>query len=173
MKRVLTFVGALALLPTVARAHCPLCTVGAGALAVLAASLGVSSVVVGVLIGAFALALSLWLAKLPKKQYVPHQPLILGLLIFFGTIIPIAPLIVDYGPLYISLMGEYGGWLHRTYTVNLFLAGVPLGAFLVWIAPYISRKVTALRNGITMPYQGISITIALLVVASVVIQLLS
>lgn len=163
----------IVLLPSVAQAHCPLCTVGAGALAVLAASLGVSSVVVGVLIGAFALALSLWLAKLPKKQYVPYQPLLLGLLVFFGTVIPIAPLIVDYGPLYIAWWGEYGGWFNRTYAVNLFLAGVPLGVFIVWIAPYLSRLVTRVRQGTTLPYQGITITLMLLVIASVIIQLLS
>ena len=67
----------LTLIPKIALAHCPLCTVGAGALAVLAASLGISSLVVGVMIGAFALALGLWIGKMPKKKYIPSpsQPI--------------------------------------------------------------------------------------------------
>ena len=151
-------------------AHCPLCTVGAGALAVLAASLGVSSVVVGVLIGAFALALSLWLAPLVKKQYIPYQKRILTLLIFVGTIVPIMPFIKDYGPLYISLGGEYGTPWHNTYTIDLFLFGTIVGAILVFVAPLISRLLTKLRNR-QMPYQGVTITLFLLVIASVIAQI--
>ncbi|MDZ4231287.1 MAG: hypothetical protein U1C52_00640 [Patescibacteria group bacterium] len=159
----------LVLIPKTASAHCPLCTVGAGALAVLAASLGVSSVVVGILIGAFALALALWLAPMVKKQYIPYQKYILIALIFLGTVVPIMPFIKDYGPLYISLGGEYGTPWHNTYTIDLFLFGSALGAILMFVAPALSRGVTKLR-GKQIPYQGIIITLFLLVAASVIAQ---
>jgi hypothetical protein len=160
------------IVPKAALAHCPLCTVGAGALAIIAASLGVSSVVVGILVGAFALALSLWLAGLVKKTYIRYQKSILTLLIFLLTVIPIMPLVQDYGPFYISLIGDYGTLFHNTYTVNLYIFGSIIGALIVAIAPHISRSITRLR-GKQLPYQGITITLSLLVVASVITQLLS
>ncbi len=172
MKKLL-IISIFLLFPKFVFAHCPLCTVGAGLLAVLAAYLGISSVVVGMLIGAFALALSLWLAKLPKKQYIPHQKLILGVIVFLGTIIPIMPLIQDYGPLYVSFGGAYGTLLHNTYTINLFLAGIPLGVCIVWIAPHISKWFTKVRKGEILPFQGLTITLLLLIVLSVIIQVLS
>jgi hypothetical protein len=171
-KKVLFTIPVLALVPKAALAHCPLCTIGAGALAVLAASLGVSSVVVGVLIGAFALALSLWLAPMIKKQYIPYQKEVLTILIFLGTVIPIMPLIRDYGPLYLSLGGEYGTLLHNTYTINLFILGVVIGSIVMLVAPYLSKLVTKVRGKQT-PYQGISITLLLLVIVSILSQLMS
>ncbi|PIT92455.1 MAG: hypothetical protein COU08_02375 [Candidatus Harrisonbacteria bacterium CG10_big_fil_rev_8_21_14_0_10_42_17] len=157
-------------MPSVARAHCPLCTAGAGALAVLAISLGISPVVVGLMIGSFALALGLWLARLPKKNYIPYQQTILTIIIFLGTIIPIMPFIRAYGPLYIALFGDYGTLFHNTYTINLFLVGSLLGALLVASAPMLSKKITKLQ-GTTLPFQGLMITFALLVTAALIIEL--
>ena len=171
-KIILSFVVALALvIPKTASAHCPLCVAGAGALAVLATSLGVSSVVVGILIGAFALALGLWLAPFVKKQYIPHQKQILTLVIFLGTIIPIMPFIKDYGPLYISLGGEYGTPWHNTYPVDLFLVGTAVGAVLMLVAPSVSNLLTRWLKR-RMPYQGIVITLFLLMGASVIAQII-
>src|SRR3989344_8686915 len=170
-KNIIALILLAGLLPKTAAAHCPLCTAGAGALAVLAASLGVSSVVVGILIGAFALALGLWLAPLVKKQYIPYQKQILTLLIFVGTIVPIMPLIRDYGPLYISLGGEYGTLWHNTYTVDLFLFGTAVGAVLMLVEPSVSNLLTRWLKR-RMPYQGIVITLSLLVIASVIAQII-
>ena len=105
MKKYFSPFALFALIPNVTYAHCPLCTVGAGALAVLAASIGVSSVVVGVLIGAFSLALGFWLSGMVKREYIAFQKHILTTLIFLGTVVPIAPFIREYGPLYISFIG--------------------------------------------------------------------
>ena len=157
-----------AFVPKVASAHCPLCTAGAGALAILAASLGVSSVVVGVLIGAFALALSLWISGMVKKQYIPYQKHILTAVIFLGTVIPIMPFIEHYAPFYVPFMGEYG----TTYTINLYIFGVVIGSFIMFVAPFLSKLVTKFRSK-QVPFQGISIAIVLLVAMSVIIQLFS
>lgn len=171
MKRLL-LTPLLIFLPKVASAHCPLCTAGAGALAVFAASVGISTMVVGVMIGGFALALSTWIAKLPKKQYIPLQYHILILVVFLGTIIPIMPFIIEYRPLYVQLMGEYGGWLHNTYAINLFVAGSILGALLMFAGPFVSKGLTRLRDGRIIPYQGITISLLLLIIASVIIEIL-
>ena len=173
MKKIsLIIIALIGLVPKVALAHCPLCTAGAGALAVLAASLGVSTIVVGILIGAFALALSLWLAGLVKKTYFRLQKSIVTLLVFLATVLPIMPLVRDYSPLYISLFGKYGSILHNTYTINLYILGVIMGAIIMVSAPYVSKLVTNIR-GKQLPYQGITITFVLLITASVVTQLLS
>ncbi len=168
MKKYLLALPSVALIPKIASAHCPLCTAGAGVLAALAASLGVSSVVVGVLIGAFALALALWISGMVKTRYIPYQHSILSAVIFLGTVIPIMPLAKDYGPFYVSFIGEYG----TTYAVNLYVLGVVIGALIMFAAPFLSKLMTKIRNK-QMPFQGITITIVLLVIASVVIQLLS
>ncbi|PIR38013.1 MAG: hypothetical protein COV34_02910 [Candidatus Zambryskibacteria bacterium CG10_big_fil_rev_8_21_14_0_10_42_12] len=167
MKKILLLTP-LAVVPNVASAHCPLCTAGAGALAVLAASLGVSSVIVGILIGAFALALGLWISRTIQTQYVPYQISILTTVIFLGTVVPIMPLIQHYAPLYIPFIGEYG----TTYTINLYLLGVLIGAIIMLISPYLSRFITKTR-GKQIPYQGISLTLSLLILVSILIQVLS
>lgn len=162
----------LAFTPKFVLAHCPLCTAGAGVLAVGAASLGVSSVVVGILIGAFGLALSLWLAGLVKKRYFRYQKSTLTLAIFLITVVPIMPLVQDYAPFYVALLGEYGTLLHNTYTINLYLLGSTLGALVVASTPHISRFITNVR-GKQIPYQGLSITFLLLILGSLIAQLLS
>ena len=167
MKKIVPLLLMLALVPKAALAHCPLCTVGAGALAVLAASLGVSSTIVGVMIGAFALAMSLWIAKLPKKKYIPYQYPVLAVVIFVSTVVPIMPLIRDYSSIYVPFIGEYGA----TYMYDEFLAGSIVGALIVFVAPYLSTRVTKLRHGSQLPFQGIVLTFLLLIVASLIIQL--
>lgn len=166
MKKYLFLTTLVALVPKVASAHCPLCVAGAGALAALAASLGVSSVVVGVLIGAFAVALGLWFAGFLKKQYIPQQKPILAFVIFLSTVIPIQPLIVHYAPFYVPFFGEYG----TTYTINLYVLGVIIGSIIMLFSPYVSKWITRLR-GEQLPYQGITITMTLLVVVSIIIQI--
>lgn len=153
--------------PRFVLAHCPLCTAGAGILAVMAAYFGLSSMIIGVLIGAFALALSLWLKNWPRKQFIRYQRLIVGVIIFLGTVVPIVPLVVDYGPLYLPFWGEYG----RTFAVNLYLVGLPFGMGAVYSAPPLSRLLTKARGGKIMPYQGVSITLILLVIISTLIQI--
>src|SRR3989344_825808 len=95
-------------------AHCPLCTVGAGAAAAGAEWLGVSKVVIGLLIGAFAMSMGMWFAKIPKKRYLPLQKTLIISLIFFTTVLPLLPIFSAVGPLYLSFIGEYG----NTYAVS-------------------------------------------------------
>jgi hypothetical protein len=155
--------------PRIALAHCPLCTAGAGILAITAAYFGLSSMIIGVLIGAFALALSLWLKNWPRRQFIRYQRLLIGLLIFLGTVVPIMPLVVDYAPLYLPFWGEYG----RTFAISLYLAGLPFGMAAVYLAPALSRLIARARGGKIMPYQGMAITFILLVIISILIQMWS
>ncbi len=170
-KELLTLLGLFALAPKFVSAHCPLCTAGAGVLAVFAASIGVKTPVVGVFIGAFALALGLWMARLIKKKYMKYQDTLVAVGVYLLTIVPIMPFIIEYRPLYISFFGEYGTLFHNTYLINLYVFGSVLGGILLFLAPYLSRFIARLRNGQILPYQGLGITFILLIVVGVILQL--
>lgn len=172
MKKYLFTFPIIALVPKVVSAHCPLCTVGAGALAVLAASLGLSSGIVGILIGAFATVLSIYLAKIVKKKYFNGQNILIIIVVYLSTVIPIAPLVREFAPFYISLMGDYGAILHNTYTINLYLYGVIVGTLAVIATPYLSNLITRIRSGRKINYQRMITMFALLVVVSVITQII-
>ncbi|HEA46552.1 MAG TPA: hypothetical protein ENH99_02105 [Candidatus Pacearchaeota archaeon] len=151
-------------------AHCPLCTVGAGAAAAGAVWLGVSKVVVALFIGAFAMSMGMWFARFMerRKKYIPFQYSLIIIAVFLLTVWPLIPIVKAIGPLYLPFIGAYG----KTYAFNYSLASSLLGGLLVFIAPATSRKLTDLRNGKMLPFQGIIITFLLLIIAGGIIQLL-
>ncbi len=165
-------VGALTwwLVPNYTAAHCPLCTAGAGALAVAAAYWGVEYAVVGVVIGAFGVVLGMWFSKMIKTQYLPAQELVVTLGIFLATVVPVMPLIRAYAPLDISIAGEYGSLLHNTYTINLFLLGSVIGGLAALIAPRLSKFIKQ-KRGRSFPFQTTIVTLVVIAVSALVVQL--
>lgn len=149
-------------------AHCPLCTIGAGAAAAGAIWLGVSKVVVALLIGGFAMSMGMWFSRVVKKKYIPFQKTIIVLVVFLTTVLPLMPIFKAIGPLYIPFIGAYG----ITYALNYSLGSSLLGGVIVFFAPTLSNKLTKARNGKMIPFQGIVLTLALLLIMGVVIQLL-
>lgn len=160
----------LVLLPTLlvetVNAHCPLCTVGAGAAAVGVAWLGVSKVVIGLLIGAFAMSMGMWFARVPKKRHIPLQKTLIISIIFFTTVLPLLPIFSAIGPLYIPFIGEYG----KTYAINYSLATSFLGGTITFISPSLNKKIKEKRSGKGIMFQGILLTFSLLAVAALIIQ---
>src|SRR3989344_5103769 len=148
-------------------AHCPLCTIGAGAAGVGAIWLGVSKVVVALFIGAFAMSMGMWFAKIPKKRYIPFQKTTIVAVIFLTTVIPLMPLFKAIGPLYLTFIGEYG----KTYVVNYSLATSFLGGLLVFISPTLSKSLTKIRKEKIIPFQGTMLTLSLLIILGIFIQL--
>lgn len=152
-------------------AHCPLCTIGAAAAAGGAVYLGVNNLVIGLFIGAFAVSMGWWFSNLIKKKFIPFQRTAIILLSFITTILPMLPLMEGIKPLYINIVGDYGSLLNRTYIFNLFLVGSILGGIIVTLTPWLSSKLTSLRNGKMLPYQGTVLTLALLLMLGTIIQL--
>ncbi len=171
LKKLLAFFPFLLLIESV-YAHCPLCTAGAAVAAGGAAWLGVNNAAIGIFIGAFAVSTGWWISRLIQKKYIPFQMQLIILLSFITTIMPLMPIIESNYPIYISLIGGYGSLLNRTYILNLFLAGSILGGLVVSISPWLSRKIAELRNGKMIPYQGIILTFALLIVLSAAVELI-
>lgn len=155
------------LVPTV-KAHCPLCTIGAGAAAAGAVWLGVSKVVVALLIGGFSMSMGLWFSRVIKKKYIPLQGPIITIVVFLTTVLPLMPIFKVIGPLYLSFIGEYG----TTFAVNYSLATSILGGIIVFSSPKISKKLTNLRKGKMLPFQGVILTISLLIITGGIIQLI-
>jgi|SRR3989344_4527653 len=154
------------LLSKAVSAHCPLCTIGAGAAAAGAAYLGVSKVVIGLLIGAFAMSMGMWFAKIPKKQYVRFQKTWIVSIIFFTTLLPLLPIFSAVGPLYIPFLGDYG----KTYAVNYSLTSSFLGGTITFVSPLLNKKIKEKRNGKGIMFQSILLTFALLTAAALIIQ---
>ena len=154
------------LLAKAVNAHCPLCTIGAGAAAAGAAWLGVSKVVIGLLIGAFAMSMGMWFAKVPKKQFIPLQKILIISIIFFTTVLPLLPIFSAIGPLYLPFIGEYG----KTYAVNYSLASSFLGGTITFISPSLNKKIKEKRSGKSIIFQGVLLTFSLLAIAALIIQ---
>ena len=87
-----------------AMAHCPLCTVGAGAAAAGAVWFGVSKVIVALFIGAFAMSMGLWFSRIIKKKYIPFQRTSIILVSFITTVLPLLAILNEIYPFYLSLM---------------------------------------------------------------------
>lgn len=174
-QRLTSLAGGAILVPllfaTTAKAHCPLCTAGAGGAAALASAMGVGLEIIGVFIGSFAVATGLWTTGYVSKRYVPYQDWAIALAIFLSIIVPILPMMTEHIPVYLSIAGEYGSILNRTYLVNTYLVGAILGGLLTSISPRLSNLITEVR-GSTVPFQGMTLTFGLLGIASLVLHTL-
>ncbi len=153
-----------------ASAHCPLCTAGAGAAAGIATYLGIDFIVIGVLIGGFSYALGSWTSKWVRKKYKEihkfQNPIVTGL-VFLSIVIPGYFGMPEATPFTLWMIGEYG----TTISINNFLAGSMAGGLIVHFSPVLSKKISEKRDE-TLPYQGMTLTIMLLVIAAITAQLL-
>lgn len=174
-KRAVPLLAVLAVVPVLftmpVRSHCPLCSAGAGGAAGVASALGIGLEIVGVFLGAFGVATGLWMSQYVDKEYVPYQRQFLTLVIYLSFVLPVMPIMNEYSSIYISMAGEYGSALNRTYLVDHFLVGAFLGGVVVASTPHLSRIVSELR-GRTIPFQGLTMTFVLLGVSAAILHVL-
>lgn len=169
---ILSFLFSIFSIPLVA-AHCPLCTAGAAVVGGGAILLGVKTIVVGVFIGAMAVSTGYWFSRLIKGKYVPLQKHGIIFLSFGLTIIPLMKLFSDVFPLYISWFGGYGTLFNSTYVLNSFMSGSVFGGIAVMASPWVSKQITNLRNGRKIPFQGVAVTLSLLIILGSIIQVIA
>ena len=150
-------------------AHCPLCTIGAGAAAAGAVWLGVSKIVVALFIGTFAMSMGMWFSRVIGKRwsYIPFQNIFVSIAIFALTVWPLIPIFKSIGPLYLPFIGEYG----KTYAFDYSLVSALMGGLIVFISPSLSKKITEIRNGKLIPFQGIVLTLLILIIVGGIVQL--
>lgn len=164
MKKILLPFLSLFSIPLVS-AHCPLCTIGAGAAAAGAVYFGVTKAAISVLLGGFAVSMGYWISKSIKKKYIPYQDSLIILASFILTILPILPIISQTKGIYIPI-GQYG----KTYAINLSFYTSIIGGIIVISTPYLSKKITSLRRK-TIPFQGVALTILLLIITGGIVQI--
>ncbi|OYX36343.1 hypothetical protein B7Z00_04820 [Candidatus Saccharibacteria bacterium 32-50-10] len=174
MKRFIAlpfFVALISLVPTKVFAHCPLCVGGAGAAAALASVMGVKYGAIGVFMGGFAVALSLFIVnRLPKK--FKYQNVVVGWLIYLTTLIPMYPFLKgDYVSWFISAGGDYGSLLNKTYLIDLFIVGSIIGSLIVLYSMKLSTRITEKRGGKQIKFQGMILTFSLLIISVMILQL--
>ncbi|HIH47588.1 TPA: hypothetical protein HA297_04780 [Candidatus Woesearchaeota archaeon] len=162
--------------PAAKKGHCPLCTIGAAVAVGGATWLGVNHVVIGLFLGAFAASIGFWIDKIIKQRYHKSflgQTTLLVVSSYLLTVLPLLPLLkgMSMMPWYISWFGSYGSLFNRTYLLNLPLLGSIFGALLVAVAPLLSKGVTKMHGGKQLPFQGIVLTLSLLIITGVIFQL--
>src|SRR3989344_6532474 len=95
-KKIILFLSSIFTLVLTPRvlAHCPLCTIGAGAAAAGAVWLGISKIAVALFIGAFAMSMGMWFSRIigNKINYLPFQSVLIIVGIFAFTIWPLMPI---------------------------------------------------------------------------------
>jgi hypothetical protein len=163
MRRHIPSIFTLVFLTGKAKAHCPLCTVGVGMISGVAATFGINEMSIGVFVGAFALAMGLWISNL--LRFEGWRRWILVLSSFALTVFPLTTIMGDLLPLYIHVAGDYGSLLNRTYLVNLFSVGSVIGAVITLVSPEISWRI-AFKRGKAIKHQGVFVTIFLLLLVS-------
>lgn len=157
------------LFPSVASAHCPLCTAGAGILAVLAASMGVPATIIAVMLGGFAMALGLWFSRVVKKKYFRFQDQVVIWGAYLLTVVPLWPVLKEYKALYVPWLGidKYA----TTIPVDVYILGVILGGLVLLVSPYLSGRVTKWAGKQIIPFQGVVITLVLLVLVPLIVDI--
>ena len=90
------------------------------------------------------------------------------ILVFLLTFIPLLPIFTAIGPLYLPFIGDYG----RTFAVNYSLGSGFFGGLLVFLSPTLSKKITSMRKGKKISFQGSIVTVSLLIIFGGIIQLI-
>jgi hypothetical protein len=88
---------------------------------------------------------------------------------FITTVLPMNSFLSDFHPLYLSWLGQYG----TTLALDFFLIGSILGGIITCITPWMSKKITVYRNGNHIPYQGILLTLGMLLIIGITLQILA
>lgn len=169
-KRLIPAAAALAAIPAAVHAHCPLCTAAVGTAAVTARYFGLDASIIGVFIGAFGASTGLWVALKLKKRIMFQTPLIV-LASFLLTALPLLAVVPDtfYFPLLAT--GDAGTALNKVYWVNKLFFGSVLGLAATTAAFIMHRRIKEVRGKVLFPFQGIAITVAVLLVLSLALYL--
>lgn len=150
----------------IVHAHCPLCTGAVIAGAVGAKYIGLDVSIVGIFTGAFAISTGIWVGK-KIRQLVPYQVLWAALLSFALTIIPLLGKMNEPAYIPVFLFGTAGSLFNRLYFVDKFLLGSAIGGIVTAGAYWVHLSIKARNGKVLFPFQGIALTVTLLIMASI------
>lgn len=153
-------------------AHCPLCTGAVGMAAVAAKYYGMDLIVIGFFVGAFGISTGLWVGKKIKRNYFKFQLWAIVLLSFLLTVIPLRALGGDNVYLPVRLFGEVGSMFNKIYWMDRLFFGSLIGGFLSTAAFGAHNTIKKFNNNsVLFPFQGIALTVGILLLASIIVEL--
>lgn len=171
-KLVIMLVMLIGLLPRVS-AHCPLCTVGAGAGVAVARFYGVHDIIVGLFLGAVIVSSALWFSKWVKSKinFILLEALIVvGTFLTFGIPFYYTGLITKTNV--VKLMPEtYSIFGFGALGVDSLLFGMILGSIVVWGAFSFSEYIKKKKGKVLFPYQGVTFMLGSLMILAGILWL--
>lgn len=169
MKKILSIASIsslFGLIPTVS-AHCPLCTIAAGAGIGAARFYGVDDSMVGLFLGAFIVSTALWFNRWLKTKI--DLPLQKFLVVFASFLLLI-------GPLYLAgiinnfetvkAIPTLSMWGLGIFGIDKLLLGTIVGTLFVFISFSLSDHIKKKNGKVLFPYQGIILMILTLLILS-------
>lgn len=135
-------------------AHCPLCTGAMVAGVTVARIYGVDDAVLGLWIGALIVSTALWFNRVVKRQYIPFQGLVLSVIAFLFTVIPM------------YYAGIFGGVYATIFGIDKMLFGMVAGGIALYIGIALSNEIKKLKGRTLFPFQTIAIVLLMLIVTS-------
>ena len=178
-KKILLFASApaviLILLSRSVLAHCPLCTVAAGAGVGFARWAGVDDSIVGLFLGAFIVSMGLWFNNLLKKRKVsiPFQEFLAVFASFLLTIIPLylAGIIRNFE--IVKSLPELSMLGLSVLGIDKLLFGTIVGVIFIGCSFSFSDYVKKRNRKVLFPYQGIVFMIVALLILSEVFWIIT
>ncbi len=170
-KLFFVFLFSLILVPIV-YAHCPLCTGAVVAGAVASRYYGLDMSIVGLFIGAFAISTGLWVGLKIKKYFKFQLPIII-LASFFLTVIPVLNS-VNSDSLYFPLLlfGLEGSIFNNVYWIDKILLGGVVGSLVCLLGYGTHCYIKKVKGKVFFPFQGIAITLFLLLITGMIFYLI-
>lgn len=152
----------------IAYAHCPLCVTAVGAGILGAKSFGLGDGIVGLFVGAFAIATGIWIAKKTKARFnvIPLQTPLIVTLSWLVTVIPMLGLSNQMLYLPVFLLGPAGSLFNQVHFLSKFFLGSIIGGIVSIAALRAHYSVKAWHGKTLFPFQGIALTVLSLVIAS-------
>ena len=139
---------------SVASAHCPLCTAGAGAGLALSRWLGIDDSISGIWIAAFLGATALWGAYALKKKYIPYQETVIYLAVFGLTI---------WSFYQFKLVNEHAGLIMGVPKLTF---GIVSGGVVFYLVELTNKLVRKTRGKVLFPYQPIVFSLGSMLILS-------
>ena len=150
-------------------AHCPLCTAAVGVAAVSAKYMGLDVSIVGLFVGAFGISTGIWLGKKIRKEYIKFQLPVIAILSYLLTVIPLRFISSDNIYIPLLLFGEPGSILNKIYWIDKLIFGTIIGGILTFIGYWIHNYIKKVKGKVLFPYQGIIITLSLLLLSGLIL----
>lgn len=151
------------ILPTLANAFCPVCTVAAGAGVGLARYFGVDDTISGLWIGGLMVAVSIWTIEWFKKNKYYFSGLE-----FITVFVYYALLIIPF-----YQMGVIGHILNTIWGFDKLLLGIVIGSITFYLGGVWYQQIKAKRGQAHFPFQKVVMPVSPLIILSLLFYLLT